>query len=151
MDNGALKKLSRLELLEILLEQTKRIEELEHQVEKLNEEILARKIEISQTGSLAEASLKLTEIFKEADEAATIYRNNIINQVKKEEKQLKKELRELKAKKLSDIEKACSKREEQAMKKLKEVEEKITILKEENKTATKISASKAKTSRKKFK
>lgn len=151
MDNNELKKLSRLELLEILLEQTKRIEDLEHQVEELNEEIAARKIELSETGSLAEASLKLTEIFKEADEAAAIYKNNVMEQAKKEERQLKKELRELKAKKLSEIEKSCLKREEQAMKKLKEVEEKIGKIKEENKTATKISASKAKTSKRKFK
>ncbi len=151
MDNNELKKLSRLELLEILLEQTKRIEDLEKQVEKLNEELTSRKIQISETGSLAEASLKLTEIFKEADEAATIYKNNVIQQAKKEERQLKKELRELKAKKLSEIEKSCLKREEQAIKKLKEVEEKISKIKEENKPAEKISVSKAKTSRKKFK
>lgn len=83
--NNDLKKLSRLELLEILLEQSKRIEELEEQVNILNTEINSKKIEINEIGSLAEASLKVTEIFKSADEAANIYINNVKEKSKEEE------------------------------------------------------------------
>ncbi len=151
MDNNELKKLNRLELLEILLEQSKRIEELEAKVESLNEEIKARKISISNTGSLAEASLRITEIFKEADEAAQIYKNNVIREADKESKQLKKELKELKEKKLAEIEAKCKKMEEQAEKKLKEAEEKTTKLKPVNNGTKKASRSKARSSKRKFK
>ena len=94
--NNDLKKLSRLELLEILLEQSKRIEELEEQVNILNTEINSKKIEINEIGSLAEASLKVTEIFKSADEAANIYINNVKEKSKEEEKKIKKECLEMK-------------------------------------------------------
>lgn len=149
MINNDLKKLNRLELLDIILAQTKRIEELELQITKLKEELSSKKISLHNSGSLAEASLKLTEIFKEADNAATIYKDNIIAKAKKEERQLKKELKELKQKKLAEIEKKCQVRETQAEKKLKEVEEKINKLKD--KDSTKKTISKAKTAKRKFK
>lgn len=42
--NKELKKMSRKELLEILLEQAKRIEELENKIEKLNEKLESKKV-----------------------------------------------------------------------------------------------------------
>ncbi len=124
MDNKMLKKLSRLELLEILLEQRKRIEDLEQQVEKLNDEVNSKKLSLSEVGTLAEASLKLTNIFKEADEAIAIYKSNIEEQTKKEANKVKKELRELKTTKLAEIDELCKKREEASSKRIKKVEEK---------------------------
>lgn len=156
--NKDLKKLSRLELLEILLEQSKRIEELEEQISNLNIEADSKKIEIDEIGTLAEASLKLTEIFKSADEAAAIYINNVKEKTKAEEKKIKKECLEYKRKKLEEVEKKCKKREEQAEKRLKQLEQKIEEFEnktqkliEKNKLNKKVSESKAKTSKRKFK
>ena len=101
MNNKELRKLRRRDLLEIILEQTKRIENLELELETLKEKYNNRKVELAKVGTLAEASLHLTEIFKAADEAANIYMMNIEEAMKKEEKRLQKEYRE-KKKKLLD-------------------------------------------------
>lgn len=151
MENKDLKKLSRLELLEILLEQTKRIEQLEDEITKLNNKLDSKKVLFDESGSLAEASLKLTEIFKEADEAIAIYKENAFEAINKEEKQRRKECRELKKKALEEIETKCKKREEQAEKRLKDIEEKIKKASEVKKLTKKVSESKAKTSKRKFK
>ena len=63
-NNNELKGLSRKELLEILLEQTKRIEELEVLLKESEKKIESKRISLEQTGSLAEAALKLSDIFK---------------------------------------------------------------------------------------
>ena len=102
MDSKDLKRLRRRDLLEILLEQTKRIEELELELENTKEKLNNKKVLLRDVGSLAEASLKLSDIFKAADEAIAIQMQNIEEMAKIEEKKLKKEYREMKKKLLSD-------------------------------------------------
>lgn len=72
-----LKKLSRAELLQLLIDQTKRAEDAEDRVEELEKKLEDRKIMISEAGSLAEASLKLGEVFEAAQKACDIYIENI--------------------------------------------------------------------------
>ena len=72
MDDKQLKKLSRADLIELLLEQTKRNEELE---EKLKD----RSIKLEKAGNIAEASLGLNEVFEKAQAAADLYVENIQN------------------------------------------------------------------------
>lgn len=137
MNDNSLRKLNRKALLEILLEQAKRIEELEVELEKVKKELSDKKVQIKNVGSLAEASLQLSEIFKAADEAVAIHMKNIEEMAKNEEKRVKKELRELKKKKLSEGEKKIKRG--QVIKKKEEVipevkEEKVEI--EEKKTNT---------------
>ena len=122
MNNKELKKLNRKDLLEIVLEQTKRIEELESKIDKLNEELNLKKISIKEAGSIAEASLKISSIFKSVDEAAEIYMNNIKELARKEEKRLRKEAKDAKNKIILETEKRCKKKEELLDKKLKELE-----------------------------
>lgn len=102
MNGKELRRLRRKDLLEILLEQTRRIEELELELEKTKEKLNDKKILLSNVGSLAEASLKLSDIFKAADEAIAIQIKNIEEMAKSEEKKRKKELREMKKKIISD-------------------------------------------------
>jgi len=102
MNDKELKKLSRKELLEILLEQTRRIEDLETELEKTKSELNNRKVALKNVGTLAEASLALSDIFKVADEAASIYIENIKELQKKEEEILEKQTKELNKKKSSD-------------------------------------------------
>ena len=72
-----LTKLSRKDLLEIMLEQGKEIDRLRAKVSELEEALDQRIFDIENAGSLAEASLKVTDIFKEAEKAASIYLDNI--------------------------------------------------------------------------
>lgn len=88
MTDKELKKLSRVELLELLLAQTKKVEELEAKILKKEEEfqkqkealekkIESREILIEKAGSIAEASLILNGVFEAAQKAADQYLENI--------------------------------------------------------------------------
>lgn len=72
-----LKKLRRVELLELLLEERQENEELRRQVEKLKEQLADRNIEVTTAGTLAEAALRLNGVFEAADKAAAQYLENI--------------------------------------------------------------------------
>lgn len=77
MDSKELKKLNRKQLLELLLDQMKRVEELEELLriaeEKINERILAE----TEAGSIAEAAMRLNRVFEAAQAAADQYVENV--------------------------------------------------------------------------
>ena len=118
MNGKELRKLSRKQLLEILLAQVTRIEELEKEIEKKNKELESKKVTIKESGSIADASLKLSGIFEVADQACKDYTNNIIENGKKLEKETIKECKALKKKMLDEAKEKCSKLEEKTNKKL---------------------------------
>lgn len=68
-----LKKMSRAELLDLLLEAMKENEALKEQIQTLSERLSSREVLISNAGSIAEASLALSGIFDAAQEAADTY------------------------------------------------------------------------------
>ena len=72
-----LARLKKKELLEIMLRQGEEIDALRAEVQELKDKLEAREIDINRVGSLAEASLAVTEIFKEADKAAMTYLTNL--------------------------------------------------------------------------
>lgn len=72
-----LSKLKKKDLLEIMLAQSKEIDSLRAQVTELEAKLADREFEFNKIGSIAEASLAVTNIFKEAEEAAKIYLYNI--------------------------------------------------------------------------
>ena len=76
MTEKELRHLSRKELLEILIDQTKEITSLRDTVQKLENELTERRITIAKSGSLAEASMKLNGLFADADKAAKQYLEN---------------------------------------------------------------------------
>lgn len=75
--NENLRKLRKAELLQIMLEQSDEIDRLRDRVEELEKELMNRRITIEEAGSIAEASLKLTRVFEEAQKAADLYLENI--------------------------------------------------------------------------
>lgn len=77
MTENDIKKLSRGELLEILVEQTKEREIEKEQFSQLQEKMKSREIKLSQAGSIAEAALQLNGVFEAAQEAAKQYLENI--------------------------------------------------------------------------
>lgn len=76
-EKNQLKKLSRQELLELLIESERHVEQLEEELNAAKAALKKRKIQIETSGSIAEASLKLNGIFEAAQAAADQYLENI--------------------------------------------------------------------------
>ena len=77
MTDKELQKLSRTELLELLLVQSKELEKANIELENLRQQLQKREITLSQSGNIAEAALKLTGIFESAQAAADLYLENV--------------------------------------------------------------------------
>lgn len=77
MTEKELRRLNRSDLLEILIEQGKKIELLERRLAKANKELENRRIVISNAGSIAEAALQLNGVFQAAEAAAKQYLESI--------------------------------------------------------------------------
>ena len=73
----SLKNLSRKDLLELLLEQTERNEKLEKEVTELRAKLEEKTIAIAQSGTMAEAALRLSGVYKAVDQAAANYLRNV--------------------------------------------------------------------------
>jgi len=79
MTDRQLRKASRADLLKLLLEQRKEAEALREQLSQLQSQLQLRQITIDQSGTLAEAALKLSGIFDAAETACQYYTENIRN------------------------------------------------------------------------
>lgn len=77
MTEKELKKLNRKQLLELLLRQTERAEQLESELEQTKKQLEDRRITEMEAGSIAEAALKLNGIFEAAQRAADQYLDNV--------------------------------------------------------------------------
>ena len=73
MTSKELRKLSRKELIEVLLAQTREMEQLKAELNSKNELLEKREINILESGSIAEAALRLSGIFEDAQKAADTY------------------------------------------------------------------------------
>ncbi len=80
MTEKELHKLKRAELLEMMLAQSREIESLRARIEELEEKLADREIRIQESGSIAEAALKLNGIFEAAQAAADQYLENVRRQ-----------------------------------------------------------------------
>lgn len=77
MTDRELKRLSRAELLELLLAETEENAKLRRQLQQAQDALTDRRIAIDQAGTLAEAALKLNGVFEAADRAARQYLENL--------------------------------------------------------------------------
>lgn len=77
MTNKELRKLGRRELLEMLIAQTKELNQVKRELEDAHDALNDRRIHIADAGSIAEAALKLNKVFEAAQEAADQYLYNI--------------------------------------------------------------------------
>lgn len=132
MNNKELKKLSRKDLLEIILAQTNRIEDLETENKKLTTELNSKKIDIESSGSLAEAVVKLSGIFDLAQKTADEYVSLVKVNTKKQETKMKKELEKEKNKIIKRTMKECDKKKQEADNYMKDVEIKVKNFIESN-------------------
>ncbi len=77
MTEKELKKLSRADLLELLLQARRENDRLQSETERLKKQLSDRTIAVQNAGSIAEASLQLSGVFSAAQEAAEQYLENI--------------------------------------------------------------------------
>lgn len=77
MTDRELRRLSRAELLEMLLAQIEKNEKLDKRLKAAEAALAERQIMIEQSGTLAEAALRLNGVFEAADQAARQYLENI--------------------------------------------------------------------------
>lgn len=77
MTDKELRKLTRAELLELLLVQSRELDKLNTELENLQKQFQKREIALSQAGNIAEAALQLTSIFEAAQTAADLYLENV--------------------------------------------------------------------------
>lgn len=72
-----LQKLSRMELLELLLAQTRETELLREKLAKAEEALTDRYLKVTEAGDLAHAVLAVNDVVKNAQDAANQYLDNI--------------------------------------------------------------------------
>ena len=77
MTDKELRRLSRRELLQMLLEQTREVERLQAELDKTRAELDDRAIMLESCGNIAEASLKINRVFEAAQQAAEQYLANV--------------------------------------------------------------------------
>ena len=75
MTEKDLKKLNRYQLLEMLIIQTERADDLQRRLEQAQEQLNSREVQMTVIGSIAEASLQLSGVFDAAQTAADMYIN----------------------------------------------------------------------------
>lgn len=77
MTDKELKRLSRGELLEMLIQQSKELERLRKRLDAAESALQNREIAITNAGSIAEAALQLNGVFTAAQDACQQYMENI--------------------------------------------------------------------------
>ncbi len=77
MTEKELKRMSRIELIEIIAAQKKQEQELKKQLEQAQKMLEERSVKIANAGSIAEAALSLNGVFEAAQAAADTYLQSI--------------------------------------------------------------------------
>lgn len=124
MKDKALRRLSRADLLELLIERTRendqmavRLREVEQQLQNANKQLEERKIAIDNAGSIAEAALQVNGMIDAAQRTASQYIENI-ERMQKEQTQtclrLESESRTRADRLIADAERKCREMESEA-------------------------------------
>lgn len=77
MTDKELKRLSRTELLELLLQQTRERERLEQKLEEAEQKLADRQLQMEKAGDIAQAALQINGVMEAAQAAAQQYLENI--------------------------------------------------------------------------
>lgn len=77
MTERELRKLSRLDLLELLVQQVEENERLRAELKQAQEQLESRELMIENAGSIAQASLQISRVFEAAQMAADVYLENV--------------------------------------------------------------------------
>lgn len=124
MTDKELRKLKRADLLSIMLEQSREIEQLRQKLNTAEASLRDRTIKIEQAGSIAEASLQLSGVFEAAQLACQQYTQNIAQLSQKQDEicaQREKESRAQAEQILADAKKQAAEQQREAEKKCAEM------------------------------
>ena len=127
MNEKDLKKLSRQNLIDLIISQETRCENLMKRIEILEQHLRNREIPEKEPGSLVEASVAITRIFEDAQRQAEEYLSTV-NQFNFEKQQ---EIREIDAeceRKIQENDERCAKRERRAEEYVNAVSDKVQRL-----------------------
>lgn len=126
MTEKELKKLNRKDLLQMLIEQSQVVQELRDELAEAEEKLEDKTIVIEESGSIAEAALKLNDLFRVAEDTCKDYVDNVSRICKHREEESAKLEEESKTKAKSIIDEAEQKKaeiEKECAKMLKEASE----------------------------
>ena len=110
MTEKELKGLSRADLLELLIEESKKVKQLEECLQQAEAKLESKEIAISNAGSIAEAALQLNGVFEAAQAAGAQYLDNIRTLSQNQEvlcAQMEQECREKTARQLAETQQQC--------------------------------------------
>ncbi len=110
MTEKQLKRLSRADLLELLINQSKELEQVRLSLEEAEDKLASKEIKISQAGSIAEAALQLNGLFNAAQAASEQYLENVRKLTAHQETvcaQMERECEEQVAERLTATQKQC--------------------------------------------
>lgn len=127
MTEKELKKLSRADLLEMLIDQSTELQTLREKLDTAETALKSREIAIDKAGSLAEASLQLNGVFEAAQAASEQYMENIRRLSERQEavcRRMEKESRDRADRQLAAAEKKCEAMEAETKVKCAEMLEK---------------------------
>ena len=113
MTQYEMKKLSRKELLQLAAEESAQIRILQEHLEIAENELHKREININEAGSIAEASMKLSNVFEAAQEACRLYTDNIQRLSERQESicaEIEKETKEKAAAYEAEVIRRCERR-----------------------------------------
>lgn len=132
MTDKELRKLSRGELLEMLLAQSKDAESLRSQLEETTAKLESRNIDLAKAGSIADAALELNGVFAAAQAAADQYLENVSRMTGRQEEicaELEAKSKARADQLLSEAKKALEEAEEKRAAMLKETEAQCMTMK----------------------
>lgn len=92
-----LSKMSRTELLELMLRQGRELEQVRAELENANALLASRRLSVQDAGTLADASAALNDVLGSAQRAADQYLENIRSRTERQAQELDKELADTQA------------------------------------------------------
>ena len=90
MTEKELKKLNRYQLLELLIMQITRTDQLQKELEEVQNKLNSREMDLASVGSIAEASVRISGLLEAAQEAADMYTEASNKRIEKMEKAAKR-------------------------------------------------------------
>ena len=124
MTDRELRKLSRAELLGLLLEESRENERLREQLNQANQALIGKNIALTKAGSIAEAALALNGVFDAAEQAAQQYLDNIQRRSGEQQtlcQRMEDEARQKAEEMLAETRRRCSQMEAEAQAKCEEM------------------------------
>lgn len=145
MTDKELRKLNRAELLAMLLELGRENDQLREELQKSEKMLNSRQIMLEEAGSIAEAAMRVNQVFETAQQTADLYMENIRARKEQQETvclQLEEESRAQSEKLLADTREKCMLMETETEAKCKNMEQETEancrIMKEETETNCRI-------------